>query len=210
MRSPRTWATRARRCRRATGAGRTAGSPCRPSAPRRDRPRSGRARASAGGLVVSSMVARSCQPQIPRASRRRPASSSPPTSSAATHITVSSPATVPTRPVQPAAVERRGDDMGAAGRRSQHDEVGRTRDLGDPLAHHPAQLVDRRDPVGRELGDRRTPSSPPGTRTLTAPRSSRSRDTVAWVAAIPLGQQLDQLRLVGDLVVADQPADRPV
>ena len=27
--------------------------------------------------------------------------------------------------------------------------------------------------------------SPPGTRTFTAPRSSRSRDTVAWVAVMP-------------------------
>ena len=43
--------------------------------------------------------------------------------------------------------------MGAAGWRPQHDEVRRARDLGDPLAHHPPQLLERRQPVGRELGD---------------------------------------------------------
>ena len=38
------------------------------------------------------------------------------------------------------------------GRGAQHDEVARARDLGHPLPQHPAQLVDRGDAVGLELG----------------------------------------------------------
>ena len=145
-----------RRCRRATAGDRTAGWPCRPSARRPGRPRSGRA-------TASSAVARS-------ASLRR---SSPASSRSGR------PATSPSRRRRPrtASCRRRrrcragrrwplrssaeATTWAQPGRRAHDHQVAGDGDLGDPLAHHPPQLVERRDAVGLDRRGRRRRSARP-------------------------------------------------
>ena len=74
-------------------------------------------------------------------------------SSATTTSRVSSPATVPRTPVRPARSRAEPDDVRRARRRAQHDEVARVRDLDDPVAEHPAQVVLGRALLLREIGD---------------------------------------------------------
>ena len=81
-------------------------------------------------------------------------------------------------------------------------------DLGHPLPHHPPELVDGRQPVGRELGDRVdgvAARHPHLDRTdvveIARDRRLRRLDPV-------FAEQLDQLWLVGHLVITDQARDR--
>jgi hypothetical protein len=112
---------------------------------------------------------------------------------------VSSPATVPSTSAQPGAVEGRAHDVGGARRRAEDDEVARVVHLHHPVAEDPAQVVLRRALLGRELRDGVDGRRHPATRTLMAPRSSRSRETVACVALDALGaEELDEVGLAGD------------
>ena len=61
----------------------------------------------------------------------------------------------------------------------------RVRDLDDPVAEHPAEVVLGRALLLRAARGWRRRCSPPPARTLIAPSSSRSRDTVACVAITP-------------------------
>ena len=145
---------------------------------------------------------------MPARSRSVSAKRSPPAGSVATHSIVSSPATVPSKPFEPAAVERRGDDVGAPRRRAHDDEVAGARHLGDPLPHHAAQVVERGDTLGRELGH--------GVHRRPARHADLDRAEILEVArhgrlgcGDPLaGEQLHELRLVRHLVLLDQTGDR--
>ena len=131
----------------------------------------------------------------------------PPTRSDATHSMVSSPATVPSEAGQPRAVEGRGHHVGAARRRAHDDEVARVRDLGHPLAQHPAEVVVGGEAVGLVLGD--------GVGELAAGQAHLDGAEVVEVAAdgglgggdAGVGQQLDELGLAGDLVLGQEPGD---
>ena len=52
------------------------------------------------------------------------------------------------QPGDRAAVEGRGDDVGAARWRTHDDDVAGHGDIGDPLAEHPAELLRRGDAIG--------------------------------------------------------------
>ena len=111
---------------------------------------------------------------------------------------VSSPATVPTIVGQPGPVQGRGDHVGRAGRGAHDDQVGRRGPPRRPSRRAPGAGAPRARPGPSGARARRTPIRPRPPRTFTAPISSRSRETVAWVASTPVGrQQLDQLALAG-------------
>jgi hypothetical protein len=136
-----------------------------------------------------------------RAGRRRPLS-------VATHNMVSSPATVPSNPSRPLRSSADATTW------AQPGGVRTTTRLDEWVTSATHSPITRRSwsrgatRSGANSGTAYT-VAPPGTRTLTAPRSSRSRETVAWVAVMPVrGQQLDELGLVGDLVLLDQAGDR--
>ena len=113
------------------------------------------------------------------------------------------------------AVERR---CGRAPRRRRGRSPGGVRsttrlaehgDLGDPLAQHPAQLVDRREPVGLELGD--------GVHGLAAGHAHLDRAEVLEVArhgrlrgrdALARPSSSTSCGWLVDRVLADQPGDR--
>src|SRR3954447_18981680 len=111
------------------------------------------------------------------------------------------------QPAHSGTVDCRCNNMGASGWRSQHDDVGRNLDLGNPFAEYAAKLILRRDARRLVLRDRvdRLPSGHPHldrTEILQVARHGGLR------GADPLvGQQVDQLRLVRDRVLADQLAD---
>ena len=108
---------------------------------------------------------------------------------------------------QTGAVEGRGDDVRAAGRRPQDDQRPRVRDLGHPLGHDPAELVLRRDAVGLVLRD--------GVDALPRRDPDLHRAEVLQVAGhgglrrldALTGQELDQLGLARDGVPAEELGD---
>ena len=61
---------------------------------------------------------------------------------------------------QPAAIERRADDVGRARRRAQHHQVPRVRHLDHPLAEHAAQVVLRARSAAPAARAARRPSRP--------------------------------------------------
>ena len=121
------------------------------------------------------------------------ATAAPPSGSRVTSRMVSSPATVPMTCGQHGVVDRRGEVLRRAGRRAQDDDVGASCRRGDEqvlaAAAQPARrgrLAARRRGVGRRPRPaRRRPGRRRRSRTLTAPSSSRSRDSVAWVTSKP-------------------------
>ena len=102
---------------------------------------------------------------------------------------VSSPAMVPTIVGQRGAVEGAGQVVGGARRGAQHGEVAAGVGGDEQLAEQ------SRQPVGAagapratglpSSGTTYTPAPPSAARSFTAPSSSRSRDSVAWVASMP-------------------------
>ena len=180
-----------RRCRRATAADRTGCSRCTPSTPRRGRPRI--CPCQRWSLISCSSVNRDRRRSVDRLVDARE---------------LAQPLRRALRPLQTrlgrdtqhrvvaghraeqavdvAAIERRRDDVGASGRRSR--TTTRSPECDTSATHSP---ITRRSwssgaiRSGVAARGRRTTVEPPGTRTLIAPRSSRSRDTVACVAAIP-------------------------
>ena len=119
--------------------------------------------------------------------RRR--ASSPPCSPSAMTRSVSSPATEPSTPSRALRSSAEATTCAQPGGVRTTTRLRRTLDRDHPLAHHAAQVIERR---GRERrGDaastmRRAPCS---SRTLMVPSSWRSRVTVACVAAIPSSTQ---------------------
>ena len=212
--SPRTWAREpamsSGHSRRSNGrlavyassssAGPPSNRPCQsvaPVAPETPAPRLARRHVRLGAT----------RPGRPGRGAARPARA-PPTPSSATHSSVSSPATVPSRPARPERSRAEATTWAQPGgvrRTTRLAGAARPRPPTPPspgAAGPPARCGPARTPGWR----RRV--SPPGTRTFTAPRSSRSRDTVACVALDALaGQQLDELGLVGDRVPAEELAD---
>ena len=127
--------------------------------------------------------------------------------SATTTRIVSSPATVPRTPGRPGPVERRGHHVGGAGRRAQHDEVGRA--WATSTTQSPTTR--RRWSTGsallaRQLGD--------GVDGLAAGHPHLDGAEVLEVARHgglggrhALGrQQVDELALAGDGVLGEQAA----
>ena len=126
----------------------------------------------------------------------------------ATHISVSSPATVPSSPSIP--LRSRADATTWAqpgGVRS----TTRLPDTATSATHSPSTRRSWSTGAMRSLSmaGRAYTVWPPAARTLMTPSSSRSRDTVACVVRTPsCRQQLEQLGLVADRLLADQPGDR--
>ena len=181
---PRTWA-RDPGCRPGQGAGRRAGWRCRPSAPRPARRRTVRATASGRSFVMRRIAGhRSLLSAIPARSRSSAASRAPPTPRrrrrAACRRRRPCP---PARPATPGRAPRPPHGRTPAGYAAPPDRPSRSR-------RPPIRPCTRRrwslgaPALGLELGDG-VDRVPPGTRTLIAPISSRSRDTVAWVAVMP-------------------------
>ncbi len=110
-------------------------------------------------------------------------------------------------PTHSRAIDRRRDHMRTAGRGAQHDEVRRHLDLGDPLAHHPPQLILRRDACRLVLGDRidRLAAGHPDLHGAEIFEVARHRGLRCGDPFV--GQQIDELRLIGDGVLADELAD---
>ena len=120
-------------------------------------------RRAVAGLAAPSLVAgrarRASRRSVGERDRRR-------CSAAATHISVSSPATVPSSPSMRAAVERRRHDVGAARRRAQRRRGCRRRRPRPPTRRAPG-AAGRTGRCGRARSrGGRTRSAPPGTRTL--------------------------------------------
>ena len=88
-------------------------------------------------------------------------------------------------------VDRRREVLRGTRGRAQHDDVGRVIDADQHVLGDPRQPGDacRRPGGARSLSPPsaapRRPADPSGAGTLTAPSSSRSRDSVAWVTASP-------------------------
>ena len=115
--------------------------------------------------------------------------------------TVSSPATVPmTRRERRGRSRRRG--TGGAGRRADHDEVRRAVDADEELLGESRgrSVVD--SSPGAVSAPRRVDQVTDVAAQLTAPSSSRSRDSVAWVTVKPSREQLRELRLRADVAGA--------
>ena len=70
----------------------------------------------------------------------------------ATHSSVSSPATVPSRPSRPLRSSAEATTWAQPGGVRSTTRLADDGDLADPLPEHPAQLVERRDAVGLQLG----------------------------------------------------------
>ena len=193
-----------RRCRRATGAGRTAGSPCTPSAPRPGRPRSGRATASCPDIsrgavrLDAGQVAQQCpRDAAPPAGlgRRRTAC-------------VSSPATVPSSPSRPLRSSAEATTW------AQPGGVRRTTRLPELRPRPPTPP----SPGAAGRAERRAPARTRASAytVVAAGHAHLDRAEVLEVARHrrlrgrdPLaGEQLDQLRLAGDRLLLDQPGDR--
>ena len=133
------------------------------------------------------------------------ATSAPPTSSATTTISVSSPATVPSRSGRPARSSAEATTWAEPGGVRSTTRLAEWATSTTQSPQHPAQVVLGGELLGSGSPGWRRRSRRPGTRTLIAPRSSRSRDTVAWVATQPcVGQQLDELGLVLDRALLDE------
>ena len=98
--------------------------------------------------------------------------------------------------------------MGAAGRRAQHDQVGRHRDVGDPL---PSTRRSCSNGAMRSVSN-----SGHGVDGLPAGHPDLDHAELLEVARhgglgggdALAGEQVEQLRLVGHRVLSDQPRDR--
>ena len=91
-------------------------------------------------------------------------------------------------------VDRRGEELRRARRGAQDDEVGRAVDATTSRSSQRRRSRSRRSPPSgtrraacgrRPRRARRRRATPSASRTLTAPSSSRSRDSVAWVTRHP-------------------------
>ena len=121
---------------------------------------------------------------MPATSRSRSAMASPPTPSAATTSTVSSPATVPTTsstPLRSSAEPTTCAEPGGVRSTTRFPEYATS------TTHSPSTRRKWSSGAIWCTGNSGNAYavSPPGNRTFTAPRSSRSRDTVVCVASTP-------------------------
>ena len=113
----------------------------------------------AGRVAVVASATLAAEPGERRAGGRR--APSPVVLGSATHSSVSSPATVPSRPSSPLRSSAEATTWAQPGGVRRTTRLAEAATSADPLAQHPAQLVERREAVGLELGQRRRRSARP-------------------------------------------------